>query len=88
MYGKRREKHKKNKYSGSNFDDFLKNEGICEEVKTLAQKELASERYKRYPIVIDKDPDSDYAVTVPDLPGCFTVGDTIADVLPTSHRSH
>ena len=72
---------KKNRYSGSSFDDFLKEEGIYEEVKTLAQKELASERYKRYPIVIDKDPDSDYGVTVPDLPGCFTVGDTIADVL-------
>ena len=37
--------------------------------------------HKRYPIVIDKDPDSDYGVTVPDLPGCFTIGDTIADVL-------
>ena len=30
----------KNKYSGSNFDDFLKEEGIYEEVKVLAQKEL------------------------------------------------
>ena len=30
----------KNKYSGSNFDDFLKEEGIYEDVKTLAQKEL------------------------------------------------
>lgn len=37
--------------------------------------------HKHYPIVIDKDPDSDYGVTVPDLPGCFTIGDTIADVL-------
>ena len=72
---------KKNKYSGSSFDDFLKEEGIYEEVKTLAKKELASEQYKRYPIVIDKDPDSDYGMMVPDLPGCYTVGDTIADVL-------
>lgn len=30
---------KKNKYSGSSFDDFLKEEGIYEEVKTLAQSE-------------------------------------------------
>ena len=37
--------------------------------------------HKHYPILIDKDPDSDYGVTVPDLPGCFTVGDTVADVL-------
>ena len=72
---------KKNKYSGSSFDDFLKEEGICEEVKALAQKELASERYERYPIVIYKDPDSDYGMLVPDLPGCYTAGDTIADVL-------
>lgn len=35
----------------------------------------------RYPIVIFKDPDSDYGMMVPDLPGCYTFGDTIADVL-------
>jgi len=29
-----------NKYSGSNFDDFLKEEGIYEEVSTKAQKRL------------------------------------------------
>lgn len=33
---------KKNKYSGSNFDDFLKEEGIYEEVTAIAQKELKS----------------------------------------------
>lgn len=35
----------------------------------------------RYPVVIHKDPDSDYGVTVPDLPGCFSAGDTIDDAL-------
>jgi predicted RNase H-like HicB family nuclease len=35
----------------------------------------------RYSIVIHKDPDSDYGVTVPDLPGCFTAGETIEDAL-------
>ena len=35
----------------------------------------------RYPIVIYKDPDSDYGMMVPDLPGCYTFGNTIADVL-------
>ncbi len=35
----------------------------------------------RYPIVIHKDPDSDYGVTVPDLPGCFSAGDTLDDAL-------
>ena len=31
----------------------------------------------RYPIVIHKDPSSDYSVTIPDLPGCFSAGPTI-----------
>ncbi|MBE9077504.1 type II toxin-antitoxin system HicB family antitoxin [Romeria aff. gracilis LEGE 07310] len=35
----------------------------------------------RYPIVIHKDSDSDYGVTVPDLPGCFSAGDSIEDVV-------
>jgi len=30
-----------------------------------------------YVIVIHKDTNSDYGVTVPDLPGCFSAGDTI-----------
>ena len=81
VYGKKGEKQEKNKYSGSSFDDFLKEEGIYEEVKTLTQKELAAERYKRYPIVIYKDLNNDYGMIVPDLPGCYTAGDTITDVL-------
>ena len=35
----------------------------------------------RYPIVIDKDPDSDYGVAVPDLPGCFSGGSTMDEAL-------
>ena len=35
----------------------------------------------RYPIVIHKDPSSDYGVTVPDLPGCFSAGETVEDAL-------
>lgn len=35
----------------------------------------------RYPVVIHKEPDSDYGVTVPDLPGCFSAGDTIDEAL-------
>ena len=34
-----------------------------------------------YPVIIHKDPDSDYGVTVPDLPGCFTAGDTGDDAI-------
>lgn len=35
----------------------------------------------RFPIVIHKDSDSDYGVTVPDLPGCFSAGSTIDEAL-------
>ncbi len=35
----------------------------------------------RYPVVIHKDKNSDYGVTVPDLPGCFSAGDTVDDAL-------
>jgi predicted RNase H-like HicB family nuclease len=35
----------------------------------------------RYPIVIQKDPDSDYGVTVPDIPGCFSAGETVEEAL-------
>ncbi|MCX6049180.1 MAG: type II toxin-antitoxin system HicB family antitoxin [Chloroflexi bacterium] len=35
----------------------------------------------RFPVVIHKDPDSDYGVTVPDLPGCYSAGETIDDAL-------
>ncbi len=31
----------------------------------------------KYPIAIHKDEDSCYGVTVPDIPGCFSAGDTI-----------
>jgi predicted RNase H-like HicB family nuclease len=35
----------------------------------------------RYPVVIHKDPMSDYGVTVPDLPGCFSAGATMDEAL-------
>ncbi|MEB3230292.1 MAG: type II toxin-antitoxin system HicB family antitoxin [Leptolyngbyaceae bacterium] len=35
----------------------------------------------RLPVVIHKDIDSDYGVTVPDLPGCFSAGTTIDEAL-------
>ena len=35
----------------------------------------------RYPVVIDKEPDSDYCILVPDLPGCITAGDSVEEVL-------
>jgi predicted RNase H-like HicB family nuclease len=35
----------------------------------------------RYPIVIHIDKSSDYGVTVPDLPGCFSAGETLEDAM-------
>ncbi len=34
-----------------------------------------------YPVVIHKDKNSDYGVTVPDLPGCFSAGTTMEEAL-------
>lgn len=35
----------------------------------------------RYSVIIHKDPDSDYGVTVPELPGCFSAGESIEEAL-------
>lgn len=35
----------------------------------------------QFPVVIHKDKTSDYGVTVPDLPGCFTAGATVDEAL-------
>lgn len=35
----------------------------------------------RYPIVIHKDEGSDFGVTVPDIPGCFSAGDSYDEAL-------
>lgn len=34
-----------------------------------------------YPVVIHKDNNSDFGVTVPDLPGCFSAGATVVEAL-------
>jgi len=34
-----------------------------------------------YPVLIQKDPDSDYGIIVPDLPGCISAGATIDEAL-------
>ena len=34
-----------------------------------------------YPIAIHKDATSDYGVTVPDLPGCFSAGSTVDEAM-------
>lgn len=41
----------------------------------------------QYPIFIHKDPTSDYGVTVPDLPGCFSAGDSIEDAIKNAREA-
>jgi predicted RNase H-like HicB family nuclease len=40
-----------------------------------------------YPVVIHKDEGSDYGVTVPDLPGCFSAGATIDEALAMAREA-
>jgi predicted RNase H-like HicB family nuclease len=40
-----------------------------------------------YPVVIHKDKKSGYGVTVPDLPGCFSAGETIEDALEMAREA-
>lgn len=41
----------------------------------------------QYPIFIHKDENSAYGVIVPDLPGCFSAGDTIEEAIHNSHEA-
>lgn len=40
-----------------------------------------------FPVVIHRDRKSDYGVTVPDLPGCFSVGESIEDALANAREA-
>ena len=39
------------------------------------------------PIVIHKDEDSGYGVTVPDLPGCFSAGETLVEAIRAAEEA-
>ncbi len=41
----------------------------------------------KYPVVLHKDFDSDYGVTVPDLPGCFSAGRTVTESLAMAREA-
>jgi predicted RNase H-like HicB family nuclease len=41
----------------------------------------------KFPIVIHKDAESDFSVTVPDLPGCFSAGSTIEEAMDMSREA-
>ena len=35
----------------------------------------------KYPVIIHKDEDTGYGVTLPDIPGCFSLGDTLDEAI-------
>lgn len=41
----------------------------------------------RFPVVIHKEAESDYGVTVPDLPGCFSAGATFDEALDNAREA-
>ena len=41
----------------------------------------------KFPVVIHKNADSDYGVTVPDVPGCFSAGTTFSEALENVHEA-
>ena len=41
----------------------------------------------RYPLMIHKDPESDFGITVPDLPGCFSAGSTMEEALQNAEEA-
>lgn len=41
----------------------------------------------KYPLLIHKDDKSDYGVTFPDLPGCFSAGETIEEALVNAQEA-
>jgi len=45
------------------------------------------EQIMNYPIVIHKDLKSDYGVTVPDLPGCFSAGSSLDEAIAMAQEA-
>lgn len=41
----------------------------------------------QYPIFIHKDETSSYGVIVPDLPGCYSAGDTVEEAINNAHEA-
>lgn len=48
---------------------------------------MATLNFMFYPVVLHKDQDSDYGVSVPDLPGCFSAGRTFDEALENAKEA-
>lgn len=67
---------------------------IPEKISPLALFEIFTGRLAgnggetmKYPVIIHKDKNSDYGVTFPDLPGCFSAGETIEEALANAREA-
>ena len=54
---------------------------------TRAGMRVGRDEIMRFPITIHKDPETSYGVTVPDLPGCFSAGDTLDEALAMAEEA-
>ena len=41
----------------------------------------------KYPVALHKDPDSCYGVSVPDIPGCFSAGESMEEALENAREA-
>ena len=55
--------------------------------KYISASRVELEKIMKYPIVIHKDHDSDYGVTVPDIPGCFSAGRTLNEAIDSANEA-
>lgn len=53
---------------------------ICAMPEWILRKEILMSKYV-YPAIFTSEPDGGYSVYFPDLEGCYTCGDTLADAL-------
>lgn len=56
-------------------------------MNTLGARADQKESNMKLPVVLHKDPDSVYGVTIPDIPGCFSAGATVAQALDNTKEA-
>ncbi|GLH17381.1 HicB family protein [Pseudomonas atacamensis] len=43
--------------------------------------------FMKFPVVLHKDADSDYGVVIPDVPGCYSAGATVAEAFENTQEA-
>jgi predicted RNase H-like HicB family nuclease len=49
--------------------------------------ERAKKTFMKFPVVLHKDADSDYGVIIPDVPGCYSAGATVAEAFENTQEA-